>query len=476
MKNAKMYACLLSLFLAGCQVPDEIYSEVKGDRIYSAMMEEFGAQTKTSMDGLSVVWSAEDKIVVFDGNDAGEVFKVNSRYIGESSAEFEASSDQMTGADGEDVDAVVAVYPYGKDVCLDNGADGNLVVRNVVFPSEQKYVPSSFAQGSFPMVAMSSENDGRLQFRNLGGVLHLRVTGKGKLSRIILEGNSRESVSGTMTVSLKHDGLPSVMKTADASPAVTLICDPAVELSAKEPVDFYISVAPVEFSSGFTVSFWNESKEIMIKRTIKPQSVRRSAVLIMPTLNVTTTSIPYIDLGLSVMWADRNVGAGSKVEYGKYYAWGELKDKSNYTAATYQYYDSATRKYTDIGKDICGTRYDVAKSQWGAGWRMPSREEIEELVNKCRWVQTTIEGVGGHEVVGPNGNSIFIPNTGYMQGTAAYFADDYMDGRMGFFRSGTLGPEKDSDVYILNCEGGMPAVVYKHWDRRFGIPVRPVRD
>ena len=90
-----------------------------------------------------------------------------------------------------------------------------------------------------------------------------------------------------------------------------------------------------------------------------------------------------VDLGLSVCWAGWNVGASSPEEYGDYYAWGETIDKSDYTEDSYQYYNGSD--YVNIGSNISGTRYDVARAQWGGSWRMPTNAEFEELINRCTW-------------------------------------------------------------------------------------------
>ena len=53
-----------------------------------------------------------------------------------------------------------------------------------------------------------------------------------------------------------------------------------------------------------------------------------------------------VDLGLSVKWADCNVGASSPGEYGDYFAWGETETKDEYTIGNYKWYDSDAGEYT----------------------------------------------------------------------------------------------------------------------------------
>jgi hypothetical protein len=55
---------------------------------------------------------------------------------------------------------------------------------------------------------------------------------------------------------------------------------------------------------------------------------------------------------------------------------------------------------------------DAATANWGAAWRMPTHEEQVELNEKCTWTKSTLNGVKGYKVTGPNGNSIFLPAAG----------------------------------------------------------------
>ncbi len=120
-----------------------------------------------------------------------------------------------------------------------------------------------------------------------------------------------------------------------------------------------------------------------------------------------------VDLGLSVKWASCNVGATQPWEYGGYYAWGETEEKSEYTDRSYIHYDDKVNYITHLGTNIAGTQYDVATVKWGGTWRMPTEIELIELVNKCTWTWTAINGVSGYRVTGPNGNSIFLPAAGF---------------------------------------------------------------
>ena len=138
------------------------------------------------------------------------------------------------------------------------------------------------------------------------------------------------------------------------------------------------------------------------------------------TKNTSYTSIKAIDLGLSVLWADCNLGADKPEEYGNYYAWGEVKAKKKFTEDNYAHYDSSTNSNKNIGSNISGTQYDAARANLGNGWRMPTVKDFEELINKCTWKWTQSNGTEGYLVTGTNGKTIFMPASGYMTNTDTY--------------------------------------------------------
>lgn len=113
-----------------------------------------------------------------------------------------------------------------------------------------------------------------------------------------------------------------------------------------------------------------------------------------------------VDLGLSCLWANFNVGATDSTECGDYYAWAEIEGKSNYTSGNYTHYG-------DSFDDIKRSANDVARMKWGGKWRMPTVQEIQDLFDNCEWQWT---GLGYKVKSKINGNSIFLPANGYMNG------------------------------------------------------------
>ena len=184
-----------------------------------------------------------------------------------------------------------------------------------------------------------------------------------------------------------------------------------------------------------------------------------------------------VDLGLSVKWATYNVGATKPEEYGGYYAWGETEEKEDYYWETYKWcngsYDTMTKYCTNSSygtvdnKTVLDLEDDVAHVKWGGDWRMPTTEEQRELLYNCDWTWTTLNGVSGYMVTGPNGNNIFLPAAGYRDG-----ADVYNIGYYGYYWSGSLsGSRSYSACYLYFYDN------YFDWNysyRYFGRSVRPV--
>lgn len=183
--------------------------------------------------------------------------------------------------------------------------------------------------------------------------------------------------------------------------------------------------------------------------------------------------IEAIDLGLSVKWASCNVGAESPEDYGGYYAWGETKEKNDYSSSTSITYGLSTSELRSQGiidsDDNLTAAYDAATDNWGSSWRMPTKEEIEELFNKCSWEWTSVNGVSGRKVTGPNGNSIFLPAAGYRYRTGVLSR-----GSGGHYWSGTLYEDDSSSAYGFCFYSGGRG--WNDYGRNFGLTVRPVTE
>ena len=158
------------------------------------------------------------------------------------------------------------------------------------------------------------------------------------------------------------------------------------------------------------------------------------------SLNTDTIIYYTVDLGLpsGTLWADRNVGAVSPEAYGDYFAWGETSPSDFYEWKNYKWCEgknSTMTKYctnSEFGtldnKSILEAEDDAATVNMGSNWRMPTYDELDELVKTCAWEWTTLNGTNGYRVTGPNGNSIFLPAAGYRYGRAIDLYDEEAQG------------------------------------------------
>lgn len=183
----------------------------------------------------------------------------------------------------------------------------------------------------------------------------------------------------------------------------------------------------------------------------------------------------YVDLGLpsGTLWAICNVGASSPEEPGDYFVWGETKPKSTYDWSTYfDTNDNGTtfQKYNNEGgKTELDPSDDAATANWGEGWRMPSKEQQDELYEECSWTWTQKNGVNGYEVKSKtNGCSLFLPAAGYRRGGSLGSAGSYGD-----YWSRSLDSIISYSAYCLSFNSS--GIDWNFGYRCYGRSVRPVR-
>lgn len=170
-----------------------------------------------------------------------------------------------------------------------------------------------------------------------------------------------------------------------------------------------------------------------------------------------------VDLGLSVLWADKNAGADSPYDYSILFEWKDFERV---------YSPGWISQIPPEGKDInfSGTVNDFASRLWGDGWRLPTKAEIEELMTKCDWKWETVDGIGGMRVTGPSGNSIFLPAVGRK------YQGEVLDlGEYGHYWSGTLYSGYGHYIFELVFRDNGNYFAYAHRNAE-GRAVRPVKN
>ena len=191
----------------------------------------------------------------------------------------------------------------------------------------------------------------------------------------------------------------------------------------------------------------------------------------------------YVDLGLpsGLLWATFNVGADSPEDYGDYFAWGETTPKDIYNWSTYQYCmgsSSTLTKYcTDSDYGYNGfvdnlttllPEDDAATANWGGNWRMPTKEEWQELLDNTTNTWTQQNGVNGRLFTASNGNSLFLPAAGCRYDSSLGDA-----GSCGYYWSSSLYTGSPYRAWYLYFNSGNYLVGNGY--RSYGQSVRAVR-
>ena len=197
-------------------------------------------------------------------------------------------------------------------------------------------------------------------------------------------------------------------------------------------------------------------------------------------------TVEWVDLGLpsGLLWAKCNLGANAPEEYGNYYAWGETTQKNEYKWANYQFSNNKNGPFSDYVLDVTyGTvdhktvldlTDDAAHAAWGDDWRMPTKEEVAELMNtsNCTWTWTTKNGVSGYRVTsrksGYTDTSIFLPANGMKSGSSLSDA-----GTKGNYWTSSISV--DYPYYAISPFFDSSSKNSDNCYRYFGLGVRPVQ-
>lgn len=142
-------------------------------------------------------------------------------------------------------------------------------------------------------------------------------------------------------------------------------------------------------TSGIDLSFSQYNIEIEEAFKYLGFNIRPVSMSPGPKMDLKTSLTPtgkknghdYVDLGLpsGTKWASVNVGASTSYESGIYSTWNNANPGD----------------------------------QWGQEWKLPSDNQIRELIDNCQWTWKKVKNVDGYLVTGPNGKSIYLPAAGF---------------------------------------------------------------
>ncbi len=424
-------------------------------------------------------WHIIDEIGVWSATAKKFVMFENSSDGGTATATFKGSI-----AEGDATAGTLVLYPY-----------------NTSHTQTTYYLPSTYDYGqgvdtaytakdctnnSFRMpmkgaINVGSDGTKTVKFSNIGGVLAVRIN-RLPASAGTVTVTADKSICGNATIGASELAAP------DGDKSVVFNYDLA---KAFNPGVFYLPVAPGTYT--VTVTAQSSDGNVAYTSSATEVTIQRAHIKKLPITADYSKEInghKFVDLGLSsgTLWAETNIGATEATGYGDFYAWGETKVKDVYGWKDYAYGYSddneniTISKYGSVdGKTTLEADDDVATVVWGAPCRMPTSLDFEEIYNSanCSWTRTkktNSEGtsIDGYEVKSvKNGNSIFMPSTGWRNEGTTYYQGSY-----GRYWSSTINPAYTDGRDVMDFVW-LPAennIIYPHHsDRRcLGITVRPV--
>ena len=237
------------------------------------------------------------------------------------------------------------------------------------------------------------------------------------------------SATSTSVASLKQNGQRVVAETIDDNYSLSIMGD------ADHRTYYYVAFLEIE-----DVEFFGAVKSFKMKEV--PNGA--------------------IDLGLSVLWGECNIGATNPEDYGGFYEWGRLTEKY-YSDAENEY---LKRKYSN--GDTLDKEDDVAYVKLGSNWRTPTKKEYEELLKNMTYEKTHVGEHNGvrikSTVPGFTSKSVFFPYAGNMTTTTGHsFLYSY------YWTSTFCGSDRSGYAFLLE---NLSRVETGLWYRR--LPIRPI--
>ena len=189
-------------------------------------------------------------------------------------------------------------------------------------------------------------------------------------------------------------------------------------------------------------------------------------------------------------WATTNIGAEKPEDYGYYFWWGDTvgykRENDKWVASdgsnpNFSFTESNTptrnKSVSTLQSEgwitadgVLAPEHDAAWTHWGGDWRMPTKQEFEDLISQCDWTWTTLNGVNGYIVRGKgdySSKSIFVPCAGRGIGTSLYDAGsdgNYWSSVPYSGRSRAWGLDFGSSYHYTD-----------YYDRIYGQSVRPLQ-
>ena len=226
-------------------------------------------------DGDKLLWSAGDRVTVFNGNTT----PLEYQFAGDDGAASGALNPVSPASvdSGNALSANYAIYPHSASTTI---TDEGLI--NYTIPATQTYAENSFGLGANVMVAVSEDvEDRNFAFKNVGGYFEFSLYGEGvTVKSIVFSGNNNEKLAGDVSITATHDGSPVIAFADDATTTLTLDCGEGVELGAdaEHATKFWFVVPAITYENGIAITITDTEGKVMEKTTNNEIPIERSTV------------------------------------------------------------------------------------------------------------------------------------------------------------------------------------------------------
>ena len=494
----KRILCSLALLAVLVSCVKEHQVNKPGESFILAESEDFELEeTLTKAPGSSSlpssVWAAGDKIVVIPlgGNPIQADYEIVKYGAAPKIATFECSILEL-----QDGASYAAYCPFSENVLR----DGDLLELSFVGQKQKENNSPDHIKNfdyKYGTTVVTSAKDTKFVLKHLVGLVCIQVTvpQADVFKRLSIEA-SDEWFASRAELSIKKGTMTSTM---DQKTCNVALDDIAVR--AGEVLTVWLSVLPTRVLEGqpVTVTLIGDktisSAEISDFKAI--ESGKAYTFVCAPAIK---EDVEYrkVDLGLSVNWASCNLGASSPEEFGDFYAWDEIETKYNYSLDSYNSYKAETmseremegnkgyikyipqskadsygfRRFYD-NKAVLDPEDDIVHITLKGNWRMPRKEEFDELIANCKCEWVSFKGVNGtkftSKVEGYTDKWIFLPAAGYSNGTHLFNAGNY-----GSYWSASLYNVYPDYAHYLYLNSDYVCTL--NYNRYYGQTIRPVCD
>ena len=479
------FVSIAALGLAACSNDIDVDSNAIGDvKRVSMNVADFewaeGEQTRTTAvnngGNISFRWSAKDTVGIFPDKGDQVEFPIKAG-AGTGTAVFNGGGWALKSQS-----TYVAYYPYNYDnrtgEAIPMTYEGQTQVGNDNLDNLTKcdYIVSS--------ISTPSNGEASFQFKHMGALARfvLTVPEDATFTEFILSSDEEIfPVGQTMNVRTNPVAITNKKMSKTISMSIS-----GISASAGSTVTLYMLLPAVNLNDkNLTATLASASKKYIATITGKNYESGKAYSHI-ATLEKAINH-EYVDLGLEsgTLWATCNIGAENPWDYGDYFAWGETKGYnkgkttftwSKYTlcngnSSTMTKYCTSSSHGTLDNKTELDPEDDAAYVNWGSDWRMPTRDQLDELRNTSNttWTRTTMNGKSGFKVSKKTDSNvyIFLPAAGYRYDSSLNYA-----GSNGYYWSRSLDTSDSYYAYGLYFNSGN---VYTIDDNRYlGRSVRPV--